>query len=83
MLRSTVRCELKGSIGQGNESIYSTTLPISLKRMLIFERERETDSSSGGGAERWEGVPRIQSGLYADSRGPDSGLELTIPEIMT
>ena len=41
---------------------------------IVRERERET---SRGGAER------IRSGLCADSREPDAGLELTNREMVT
>ena len=46
--------------------------------MFIFEREGE--STSRGGAER--GTQRMESGLCADSREPDVGLELTNHEIV-
>ena len=43
-------------------------------------RERE---SARGGEGRERGRQRIQSGLWADSREPDTELKLEIHEIMT
>ena len=47
-------------------------------------KERETESMSGGGAER-EGDPESEAGsrLRAVSTEPDAGLEPTDREIMT
>ena len=44
-------------------------------------KEREREGGSGGGIET--GGQRIQSGLCADSREPDTGLELMDCEIVT
>ena len=46
----------------------------------MFERERERE---GAERERAGGVLRIRSGLCADSRQLDVGLELTNHKIMT
>ena len=45
------------------------------------EKEKEQEQEEKGQRER--GRQRIQSGLCADSREPDVGLELTNREIMT
>ena len=45
------------------------------ERQRVKERERARASAQGRGRER--GRQRIQSGLCADSRKPDAGLELT------
>ena len=52
--------------------------------MFIFERERERERVSRGGAER-EGDTESEAGsrLQAISAEPDAGLELTNCEIMT
>ena len=45
--------------------------------MFIFERERETQSASGGGVEREEDTESEASWRFlADSTEPDTGLEL-------
>ena len=51
---------------------------------FIFERERQRQSPSGGGAER-EGHTESKAGsrLHADSTEPDAGLELMDWEIVT
>ena len=51
--------------------------------MLIFEKERERMLERGGGGGTVRGGQRSQRGLYADSREPSVGLELTNCEIMT
>ena len=49
--------------------------------VYLFLRERERESTSGGGTER--GGQRIQSELCADSNEPDVGLKLMNCETMT
>ena len=48
---------------------------------IYFEREREREHMSRGGAER--GRQSISNGLCGDSREPTVGLELRNCEIMT
>ena len=52
--------------------------------MFIFDRERERQSMSGGGAER-KGDTESEAGsrLCTVSTEPDAGLELTDRKIMT
>ena len=54
--------------------------------LFIFEREtdRQTQSASGGGAER-KGDTELEAGsrFWAGSTEPDMGLKLTNREIMT
>ena len=45
-------------------------------KFIYCEREREREASRGG-------AERIRSGLWADSREPDAGLELTNREMVT
>ena len=47
------------------------------------ERERESEHTSRGGAEREKGRDKIPSRLHTVSAGPDVGLNLTNREIMT
>ena len=47
----------------------------------MFEKERERESTSGGGAE--SNGDRIRSRLQAAGTKPDAGLKLTDCEIMT
>ena len=52
--------------------------------MFIFERDRQRQSASGGGAER-EGDTKSEAGakLRAVSTEPNTGLELVNCKIMT
>ena len=50
--------------------------------LVYFEREREREHTSRGGAERETERERIPSRLHAVSTEPDTGLSLTNCEIM-
>ena len=51
--------------------------------LIYFERERETERESRGGADRERGSERIPSRLCTDSTEPDMGLEPMKSEIVT
>ena len=65
----------------GNSAPSFVSFLFFLKFIYLFLRERERESTSGGGTERRR--DRITSRLHTISAEPDVGLELTNSEIVT